>query len=999
MAELQQYNTLAEAIAYNLTENDLKELGYINTNGNMDGLYNNYYQNRYNFTENTHYRPGLAKQIDEELWRNYKEKHAKLEFDTTDNIVSCGFTSNLIGPLKKDSNELDLTHNDKFKASGYTSYCCAINGTITAFYLNFATNKINFFGNFQKSTVTSNETSGLYLSLRDPLTRTLLTRTDLDNKGSFYYKPIVDFRWLENKKVIKLSELQDGTFFNIISLIPNYTIGFVYNDTNNTKSTYDEFVADIANIRDIISSYDNLMVFENKYGGYYTVYYRINGVLYFGTFNDISIMAMGSLDTKEDYPLNKNGYIDYNSIDYNKEYTSAIGAAKINYKIFTKMLGWTYCDVSGFTNTPPEGYGVKTKISISQQTFRPSNNLAKLTIELGYTEIDGVRYNDELGNIYSQNKSLTIKNNNDGTYDISFSSTTQPKTDFLYIPVKNTFNGITTDNYYELELVRDDLEETTRLRQPAYTVTVSNCNVISGYLYYERKTALTSEEKDNIGQADLTRAFKYFNDNICFFQRLEPFDPTDIKDISYTDREVLIVFKGKSLASSDQYRAGKYEYNIETISSKQTNNLTITLLADATSPNPNPPKGNPPNNPPSRPGVPPGGGGIGGGGGGGGGGTSPSNPSVPGLEDETEPKQDLNNSGEKEEPKSPEIKSCSIPSTESDMVNLDEYLEYVRSYQTRERPFTAEDAAADNIIAKDYQGHYVWLQEGQIYTDGPHLIPKIYTTHIYRVRYPNKGVSEDGDLPTIEITTWQYAQSFVLVNGTGESQTTETIAGGDGSESFPQWSEFVKNPQWDKYNDDNPVLTDDDVQINLNPDGSLDSISVKWKWEGIGKEANTGMMNVGGLFNICTYTEPLTDDELLIKYNMPLTDAYFDLSYITNNGSSVSTKDKEGLDFAFADNRSNYIGFKPAYTDNRPLLYGTYDFTVTFTDNAGEIYTSGKYTNYALKTNNVNYAYFNTSDIKTANPNFNYSNITSIKFNTEEIRDFSGTSINFKKEQ
>lgn len=1014
MAELTKYNTLAEAIAFNLSKEQLAELGLLDYAGfnkyaHRNGITTKLYPNKL-----SQFRKGLFDEIKSNSNFDYKT----LEFDTNDNIVKIDSSVPTMSYFKKNTiREIDLTNQYKF---GYSDNIAlsSLNGTIINLYSNLFEMKINHFGNFDKNKYDT----ALYNNYKDYFKNHLNLRNRLGEDGTFYYKPLSDFRYLTNKKVIKVSELLDNSFFNMINLIPNNTIGFIYKDINRdgsikTNNKYDEFCNDIeTNYATIISSYDNLKAFEEKYYQSYTIYFRSSNVVYFGAYGDLSIMAMFVNDNKLDYPLNKNGYIDYDAIDYSKEYTSGLGAAKVNPKIITKMLGWSWTKVGSFTNIPKnDTQGIASKISITNQIFRPSDNTATLTVTLGHTIVDGVTYNDELQSIYSSNSYINIVNNNDGTYTISFRNTTTPQTDILYIPIKNTFTGIVTDNFFELELVRDNVEEVIRLRQSEYNVTVSNCKTISGYVFYERKTTLTDDEKANLKQADLTKAFEFLNTNIVKIPRLTPFDPTYIKSISFSDRNILCIFKGKTLAKNEQYRAGSYHYDIETISSKVKSSLNITLNTDANNGNTtNPIDGNPITNPTKRP--PSGNINPGNGGkwnfGNNSGSSTPSNKGSYSDDDDNIIRRDLNEDEEKESLETPSGDSCIIPKTNDDFVDLSEIFEFKDSevVTTSDAIFTDESLVGIGgqgdgsvYLAKNYSGGYVWTYPttgedgtrhlGTIYTNDAILMPKIRTYVTVKAKYKiaganGNGKDSSGSKVLATFMFWQYAQPFVLVTNNSDGSKTETqISGGDTSTFFPSVSDIAKL-SWNNHNDDNPTLTEDDIVLNYNGDPNNLSIKIKWRWDSIGLEPNEGKISIKDIVNICAYTNGMEVDELKQKYNIPETTNDFKVTTATNNNNGTIL-DTNNFNIKFNEGQ-NDIGFELNFADtSKKALYGWFDFTSTITDVNGNTFTSAKATNYDIRyTRGNRYVYFNTSDIIAASSTFDYTQIKKVEFNVIEVRDF-----------
>lgn len=1010
MAKLQQYNTLAEAIAFNLSKENIEELGLLDYNG-----YNKStgFPSKHSITptKNVFFRRGLYDEIN----NSYDLRQA--EFDTTDNIIGIeerNYYILSVSSLKYGSisKEIDLASSNKF-INGDSSRAGVVNGTMVGVGICTVSGKIPFFGNFM-----GDKAGGysIYSSFSNAFIGKLDLRTKIAEDGSYYYSPITDFRYMPNKKIIKMTELINNSFFKMLNLVPNNTIGFLFQDEAETDDTlYKQFVDDICKGQEIISSYDNLVKFEKKYYRKYTIFFRTSNAIYFGNFNDCSIMAMFVNDNKLNYPLNENGYIDYKNIDYSKEYTSGLGSARVNPKIITKMLGWTWTPAKPFTNEPDpdlQDQGTKTNISISKQVFRPSENTATLTITLGHCIVDGSKYYDKLGTIHSKNELIKITKNNDETYKINFKDTTKPQTDFIYIPVKNTFNNITLNNFYELELVEDNITEVIRTRQSSYNVTVSNCNTISGYIFYERKEELTEEEKNNLKQANIDTAFKFLNDNIVSFTRLSPFDPTDIKSITFTSREILCIFKGKTLAKSEQYREGKYHYDIQTIKSKIATTLDITLESDTISPTINPSSGNTPKNKPIKPsGYRPLGSGSGSGSGSGGNGSNNNPPSSNFTEDDTEeiPERDLNEDGVKEAITIPDNSySCNIPKTNNDFADITDYLIFVKKEITTDPIYTDEsligagrEGDGSIILSKNYQDGYVWtypensdnsgVKLGTIYTNASYLMPKITTTLTYKVKYrkPDSNgdsVDENSDR-YISFSFWQYAQDFIEVANYSEKNGTE-IKGGKESSYFANISSIGKT-NWNKYNPDNHEFTEDDFKYEFN--GEDVKVSMKWKFQGVGLAPSEGYFSVRDVFNICIYMEGLTEEELRKLYNVPEDD---NIKIVEAPKDSV-IDDENNFKIVFSTtNDYNYLGINFNFEDTtKKTVYGTYDLKVTLTDSSELVYTKD-FKNMSMRINgNQNIAFSNNEIQTSTNQKFDVTNITNVKFEILEKRDFMDSII------
>lgn len=856
MADLQKYNTLAEAIAYNLSDEELRELEYDDKNGLQKisdepdkGLTDKieFYRKRYSRFSKTILDKVSPDRVERDELGKFSYEYTSsgsiankchFELDTNDNLVRYGSATTMY----------EIDRNVSYDNLGYIGNnlhnSCIVNGTNVGVrlyeggYLGHHT----YFGEIdgdEKQGGGIYEREGIGPYLREMLE----TRIKLDeDTGKFYIDRFEDFRWLENKKIFKMTELKDKTFYNMSNLIPAYTVGFVFGDVYKDtvdENLFKEFENDIKNNwEEIITNHDKLLAFEEKYQDKYLIYYRSDDRVYFSEYNICAIMAMFVADDgKEQYPLNKSGYIDYGAIDYRKQYTMALGAAKVSPKILTKILSWSYGEVKSFTNKPEDPYGVPTTITLTNQIFRPNNNTATLTVTLGHTKIDGKTYNDELQDIFSKYSNINIQNNQNGTYTISFKSTNVvPKKDYLIVPVKNTFNDVVYDTYFDLDLLENSVTETIRLNKTKYKIPVNECGSINGYLFYERNTNLTADEKKNISQTDLQKAIDYICKKFVDFPTLPNFDPKDFKSVICRDKGFVIRFNGKELSAHDFDKMGLYKYTIKTIKTEQKLQLSINLIKPPGIEDPLPPE-------PPRPIDPP---------------PSPNPPKSPGDGNDDKNKKDGNTGNISRRRPPRHVYACYMPrSSENgvgDWIDLNDELEEVKreiSYSNpREYIIPNDDKSGKIIISGDYQGGYLWhYNTGKLYTNKAHLVPKKYITVTFRtkrhiplafIRDINRSNMDMFGRYYFKVKYYVYNQSFILV----EDDTEKSFEKGQDQpkllSGFDPRIGAVKGGDGAKTNATPEINADEITNTNLLP---------KLRWRYAGPDLNNANFSiiVGGI--------------------------------------------------------------------------------------------------------------------------------------------------------
>lgn len=1015
MIELTKYNTLSEALAFNLTAEDIETLGYIDIgregHQNREGIKSIVNTNRKLLNHiaipsenyNTMGYLGWGGSKGYFNWSKTNLSPYELEYQE-DNLQ--GLFILLINGLKSVSvNSYRTSTYMKHSPNDFKIYPDSISETAgSATYKNGVLTYLHLGDtlcvNFQQICGTYSDTlfNGACYITYVPRFHLLLSRLKQTGATSFQYNPFSDFRWLENKKIFLANDFKATTgeecsIEKLANLIPEGSLFFICANAND-KTTLE---TELPTMQESVATPEGLTALYNKFSYHTQIGYRSGSSIY--VF--MSAFGFNSLfytDSGEDYPLDKSGYIDYSKLDFRKVYTKALGAAKIHPRVIQKLEAMQYLPVKAFTNKPDETQGKPYSVSISQQMFKSTSNKATLNVTLGYTTIEGVTYNDELGTISSANGFLSIVKVNDTTYTISFTKTTEVQADKLIIPIKNTFTNVWTDVYFELDFVADNQSELLRLRQEKYSVNLGNVSTINGYVYYERETALTQAELSALNDADKTKALAYLKANFIDFNTL-PYEPIQLESLRASNNSIMYVFKGKSLSNrADLDKVGTYTYQFTT----KVNNLSKPLVIEVFAPPSNSPITNDPNT--GSPGNRGNGGGnsgsIGSGGRIPGVGNNNVNPNTGSLEKDG----NYDNEPVGEEPSEPT--SCILaPADEDGWVNLNDILDIskITIESDNGNPFivppndTGVYGENESPGWRNYQGASI-----SYVIPNPDNPPKVtgvvtnqssnwmvrhktLTVMVYaKQKVANTTGSLSNNKPSL-IMSYSTSQPLQSCHCLGQDGNYKEVYGGADADWNTPDKFIEKKAVFDEYLSSSYLPNDFDLSVNwmgFNKNNPSDISNLKYKpfyfWEGLSEK--TASVELANGLKLCLVYLPISREEWNNRFITPTKEIDFNsFTEEALNGAGMS-KNTDGT------YKTNYdsIRFDLGSTLNgKKLPYGNYSFEVNFTDTSGKTH---KYTSNQNYTGNYIGFWTNLGSI-------DKNNIKTIDFKIIKFIDFTGVNV------
>ena len=977
---LTTYNTLTEALAFNLTYNDHLRLGYIEYQS-MDNIRTTYktmfrlYDKDGSFDVNK-----WSITTTNPIYSHYHQKDSFIEefedtqcfrryFGSINSVPLTGQTKYDI--MAHDQTRRLFTKDNITTADGTPALASIAKEGCIYEYTTSDWNRIDqepTHGEYIDTYYTGIAWS--HLPFRFEL---LTTRQIQQEDNTILYSSFKDFRWLENKKIITLDDFTNNTIYNLANLIPEYSLMIVCkNDTIKTA-----LEAELNTLKDNVETYDKFNALIKKISGtntlkynLYYIAYRSDGYLYLfsSAFNLNSLFVYN--DTGEDYPLNRNGYIDYNAIDYRKTYTKALGAAKIHPRVIQKFDCLRYTAIDPFTNKPKLDQGQAYKVSITSQMFKTGYNDSTLTVVLGYTEVDGVTYNDELGRIYGENDLIGIVNNNDNTYSISFKKTTEVVTEILNIEIKNTFTNVYSVITFDLDCVIETQHELVKAKQTKYSNNQSNNKTVNGYIYYERDTPLTDADLAALNQADVNAAYKYATTNFITIAQDKDFNPIEFTSCIAMDNEFLIRFVGIDMTAKTYLtNLGTYIYDITSNIDNVNVEVEITIYPDAGDDNP-------------KKDIPPGdggeggngggssGGGVGGGySGGSGGGGNGGGISIP-------PEDDHKIDGNNEDPETNntpvEPESCKwAPADEDGNINLKDLFDYdiVTSKVDNGYPIIVkENPGKGESTGWDNHGGFAisWNETyGCPVANARWLFAAITTTKTLMIKNEDTGEK----IPIAHFSTVAYKQSGKVIgsmNGGSDDGdvTTDPFQASD--------SDFGSGKEVQLPNDVSNYKAFFDIEGKFSADGIFDGREdnlIDFKFKQIRKspflESSTGYIELEDGTKLCVYYEGMSQEEWL--------QVYYDKDELAGSSDIETYESLVTLTLPTNDGTSKDIGF------------GTYSFKLDMEDangNKASVVSDFNYAQYQGKTFNFGYT--------TKDTGFDHTNVTKKDFTIIDYTDPTG---------
>lgn len=826
MKALTKYNTLSEALAFNLTNEEIDEFGYFETLQKeeyvkkiYEKLMNNVFEDEKNVYE---YKvEGTAKRYTANT-RKYNQSEFELEnkdsefMQRTNSLLSVNNASKEkslnIGNnafsrfLAKDKTNIDYGVLERWIFNNALFYCHSTR---------IPNNYLPFFGDYS-GTKPFNFISGVFTGL------TYIFHTNSQYKnGKLLFSSFKDFRWLENKKTFTFTDdIIDSDIFEYANLIPNHTIGYLCK-----KEIYEEFIKEEPTFKEKCKTLDEIIKLEKKYRNKVFIFYRnINHFHMF--FNNCFIHDLFCYDSGERFPLDDNGYIDYTKLDFRKIYTTGLGSANVNINLLTKLIDTQIAGCDTFKNEPiSDKQGIPYQIDFTNTIFNKTKNTSTMTIKLGYTKIDNITYNDELIFVKSENNLLDIIDNKNETYTILFKKEEVSK-DNILVSIKNTFTNETDIISYEMNFLADNEKEFIAYYLNQNIATVSESYKIKGYIYLERFDNFTELEINSLNDKDLIKSTQYLKQNIMNLSTNSTFNILYITKITATQNIVVAYINCITCNIEQQNLAATYNYIASSV--KGTKNISFDIILDndiIQEPVYNPTDGNNSNS----------GSGAGGGGGSGAGGGGSWRPRRD-DDDGRKIKSPIHPGYEGKMPEPRIFDKCTLPPMEGDYANLADLYDFKTEIteNTKEQPLP-EPGQANFNYGHDYQGGFIYWQNNRYETNSPWLMPTHSVTKDVYCRLKNSLEEQEWQKLT-SIYSYKYLNSFVHFPKDGSKPEGEVVNKDD---KIP---EELKNadkqiilvafdePNSDLPKDFNPFELKENIKVEYNSDGSVKNIKIRLKY-------------------------------------------------------------------------------------------------------------------------------------------------------------------------
>ncbi len=530
---LSKYNTITEALGFNLTAAQAKKFGFTPTKRNIDIIETNAAMFNYDITTST----VASYSMNGSVWTyvDYDATHSYFakEFD---DLQHEGLFQGLVNQFNSNGSATQLpacTLSGRKITGTSTSqpnadrFVYKNNSLVPAgVWEQLKSNQQQWIGDWGKTTPYGNSATSYTHAFLDQRNEILKTVTDANNVVTTFK----DFKWLtKNKRIFLWSNVTDGSLAKAGEWIPHYSLFFIA----QTEDIRTRLKAELDTLKDnctkTIVEYDALMM---KITGATSVTQNIfyNGVLlgYRGPGSIIYIFppttgihtAFCPDDGLTAYPLDEHGYIDYDSIVYGTTYTRALGAAGVNPNILDKVEGCYYIDCNAYNE--PELPAIPTTVTIDQYDYSENDNLGVLTITLGQdVDEEGVVYEHRLFRepwcATPPNADLTFSNrqestttveyvNSEGvstqiirpviTYDVSFTTVGVDHVDencgIVMVDVEKPITG-GFDNYsFKLNFIT--INARIKVVPPEFSCTPSTIPQVSGTITYEHWTTFTTEQ-------------------------------------------------------------------------------------------------------------------------------------------------------------------------------------------------------------------------------------------------------------------------------------------------------------------------------------------------------------------------------------------------------------------------------------------------------------------------------------------------------------------------
>lgn len=416
-------NSICEALAYNLSKEELTKLGYDGYEA-FDSLqcregYKLLSQPTVNLLSDEKYSTAniYAKNFGEDTLavsdiKTKLDMYKQEEKDNYSNLITNRYCSCQF-PFSFNSSQQGFA-SIPLIASSSSSYTFMYNGAVVPVMVKSDVSKslnlpYNHFEWFIGSE-TNIEDRSINKAVNDVIKRLIDTVTAV---GTNFV--LQDIRITPQNFIMTRTEFINN-YEQLHNLITDDSIGIIVDDTvdktafqtalttwdelDDTQKTIDKFFTDI----------------QNKYK--YWIYYKCSPLILIpatATYLDIDKRTKTGLD----YPTTV-GYLDVSKMDFTKIYNNRLGQAGFHPRFLTKLLYGQVVQIP-MNGTPPviETY-TEDIITLDKQILL-DNEIATLTITLGKSTMNNVDYPNKMGDVVSDDPTkLVVTKVNDTTYTLTF---------------------------------------------------------------------------------------------------------------------------------------------------------------------------------------------------------------------------------------------------------------------------------------------------------------------------------------------------------------------------------------------------------------------------------------------------------------------------------------------------------------------------------------------------------------------------------------------------
>lgn len=419
-------NSICEAIAYNLSKEELTKLGYDGyeafdslqcqegyrllsqptTNLLSDEKYSTANIYAKSFGENILPVSDISKKVD--MYR--QEENENYSNLITNRYVSCEFPFSF-------NNSQEGFATIPLTSSSSTSYTFMYNGAVVPVMVKSDTSKslnlpYNHFEWFigSETNITNNSINNAVNNVVKRLMDTIL-----GINPSFRLQ---DIRLTPQNFIMTRTEFINN-YEQLHNLISDDSIGLLVDDSVD-KVAFQTDLTTWDNLPDSEKTIDKFFTdIQNKYK--YWIYFKCSPLILIpatATYLDIDKRVKTGLD----YPTSA-GYLDVSKIDFTKTYNSRLGQAGFHPRFLTKLLYGQVVQIP-MNGTPPVLETYTEDIITIDKLLLVDGETANLTITLGKTNVNGKDYPNIMGEVESTDATkLVVTKVNDTSYTLAFTQT------------------------------------------------------------------------------------------------------------------------------------------------------------------------------------------------------------------------------------------------------------------------------------------------------------------------------------------------------------------------------------------------------------------------------------------------------------------------------------------------------------------------------------------------------------------------------------------------